>query len=100
MHQEEESYLFLQPFRLGDNFREVITVFALGDFSDEFVELRQRQKSAAERRLFGTANFYAGAFFNRLHISRRVVQTAARAGIQPREAVRQPLHMQLAALKI
>src|SRR5271157_355129 len=72
-----------QPFGLGHHFREVITVFTIGNFADEFIELCQRDEALPERRLFRATNLDARALFNRLHIGRSVVQAAARARIQP-----------------
>src|ERR1035441_10655170 len=92
---------FLQSLRLGHHLVfQIGAVFTVRYRADNVFKLRQRDEALPERRLFGTADLDARALFNRLHIRARLMQAGAGAGVQPREAARQPLHAQLAAPQI
>src|SRR5690348_969988 len=91
---------FLQSFRFGDDLLEVMAVFAVWHPAREVLQLGQFKKAGAKRGFLRAADFYAGAFFNRLHVSRSVMQAAAGAGVQPRKTPAEPVDMELPALQI
>ena len=68
--------------------------------SHERFELGQLEKTAAEGGFLRATNFDARPFFNGLHVCAGFMQAAARAGVQPRKATRQPLHAQFSPPQI
>jgi hypothetical protein len=94
MADNTERLLF-QQLCLGYDFAQIFTIFALGHFADEFFKLCQGQKALAESRFLGTANFNPGTFFDGLHISARIVQAGASAGVQPGKTAIKPVNAQV-----
>ena len=89
-----------QAAGLSDDALEIASVFAIGQFARERLELFKGKKALFERRFLGASDFDALPFLNRLHVRRSFMQAAARAGVQPGKPARQPMHAQQATPQI
>src|ERR1043166_4071417 len=77
---------------LSQHVVQVIAIFAGRHPLNEALKLFNGKKPAAKSRFFGTANLDALPFFDGLHISRSIMQAAARPRIEPGEAPAQADH--------
>src|SRR5580765_283939 len=102
MRREQRAYLFVlpQPAGLFEHLFEIGAIFAIRQPGREFAQLFQGEKSLAEGGLLRAADFHALALFNRLYVGGSFVQAAAGAGIEPRKASAEAMHVQFSLAEV